>query len=71
MKIEEGCLAIVVDDVYGDDPMNIGKVVTVGSPITTLSGVEVDGFWHVDKPMGTKSGLYICAQHVRNLDRLL
>lgn len=47
-KIEEGCLAIVVNSICDE---NVGKIVTVGKFAGKIAGVVGDDQWEVDKPM--------------------
>ena len=74
MKIEEGCLAIVVDGAWGAKSRNVGKIVTVGKFIgktRILSDSEIIyDVWEVDQPMHTMSGEFVYVQREKNLERL-
>ena len=56
MKIETGCMAVVINGAMPNDPKtNIGKCVTVGKFLGKVSGFP--GIrWEVDRPMNSITG---------------
>lgn len=65
MKIESGCLAIVID---GDNPGNIGKITKVGDFIgQSILGTR---FWEVDTQMIAVCGTPNYFQIESNLSRI-
>lgn len=71
MKIEEGCLAVVIKSTAGNE----WKSVTVGKFLGKVFKYEGDDMWEVDKPLGVVNSLsgvkrreYLCPEN--NLMRI-
>lgn len=67
MKIEEGCLAVVINSAV---PKNIGKCVTVLKYIGKVPMFEFKDLWAVSEPMTTNWGTEECYQRECNLMRI-
>jgi len=55
MKIEFGCLALVINS-HAEE--NIGKIVTVGNFVGEIPGIQNNDLWQVDKGMRATGGVY-------------
>lgn len=55
MRIEKGCMAIIVD---GLCQSNIGKVVTVVNYLGDVPYLRTNGYWEVDQLMEFTDGVY-------------
>ena len=67
MKIEEGCLAIVINSYT---PSNIGKCVTVLKYVGEVCRFEYKDLWAVSEPMTTNLGNKEYYQREVNLMRI-
>jgi len=74
MKIEKGCMAIVINGAAPNHPKtNIGKIVTVGDFLGKLKGFVGNDRWSVDQLINyTLDGLWFTGYHVqeKNLQRI-
>lgn len=65
-RIEEGCLAIVINSCSGND----GKTVTVGKYIGNVPGYVGNRRWEVDRPMPAIFGEIIYHMQEKQLLRI-
>lgn len=69
-RIEEGCIARVINGALGSESPNIGKIITVGRFLGRVKNFLHSDLWEVDKPMETTKGVQVYFISERYLQRI-